>query len=266
MKVVLFCGGMGTRIREGGDTTPKPLIKIGYRPILWHLMKYYAHFGHKDFILCLGYKADEIKKYFLEYNEALSNDFILQGGSRDIQLLNRDLDDWRITFVDTGLHANIGQRLKAVEGLLKGNDTFLANYADGLTDAPLDKLVDSFQRSGKIATILCVHPSQSFHMVSLGEDDVVEKVTPIHEGGYFMNGGFFIFKREIFDYMRDGEELVQEPFGRLIKERKLAAYRYDGFWACMDTFKERQYLEELYTQGCAPWVVWNTRNHCGLSR
>lgn len=260
MKVVLFCGGLGTRIREGTDNTPKPLITIGYRPILWHLMKYYAHFGHKDFILCLGYKADEIKKYFLEYNEALSNDFILQNGGQDVQLLNRDIHDWRITFVDTGLHANIGQRLKAVEKLLEGEEMFMANYADGLTDAPLNDLLDAFQRKKKVASMLCVRPSQSFHMVSVSQNNVVEKVTPVRDGGYFMNGGFFIFKHEIFDYIRDGEELVKEPFNRLIQQKQLIAYRYDGFWACMDTFKEREYLEDLYSQACAPWVVWS--NFC----
>jgi glucose-1-phosphate cytidylyltransferase len=240
MKVVLFCGGLGTRIREGNDNTPKPLMTIGYRPILWHLMKYYAHFGHRDFILCLGYKADEIKKYFLEYNEALSNDFILQNGGQDVQLLNRDIQDWRITFVDTGLHANIGQRLKAVEKLLDGEEAFMANYADGLTDAPLNDLIDTFTSKKKVASMLCVHPSQSFHMVSLAANDVVEKVTPVRDGGYLMNGGFFIFRHEIFGYMRDGEELVQEPFNRLIRKKQLMAYRYDGFWACMDTFKESE--------------------------
>ena len=266
MKVVLFCGGLGTRIREKGGNTPKPLITIGYRPILWHLMMYYAHFGHKDFILCLGYKADAIKKYFLEYNEALSNDFILQGGGREIELLNRDIQDWRITFVDTGLQANIGQRLKAVEKLLEGEEVFMANYADGLTDAPLDEVVDTFHRKGKIANMLCVHPSQSFHVVSLTEENVVRKVTPVYEGGFFMNGGFFIFKRKIFDYIRDGEELVYEPFNRLIREKQLIAYRHDGFWACMDTFKEHQYLEDLYARHNAPWVLWDKGSNWELNR
>lgn len=259
MKVVLFCGGFGTRIRESGDKTPKPLIAIGYRPIVWHLMMYYAYYGHKDFILCLGYKADEIKKYFLEYNEAFSNDFILRAGGEKIELLNRDIDDWNITFVDTGLHANIGQRLKAVEHLLDGEETFMANYADGLTSAPLDGMIDAFERSGKIASMLCVHPSQSFHMVSLDQDSLVEAVTPVFEGNYYMNGGFFIFKHDLFNYLHDGEELVIEPFNRLIAQKQLLAYRYDEFWACMDTFKERQYLEDLYTQGKAPWVVWGKK-------
>jgi glucose-1-phosphate cytidylyltransferase len=262
MKVVLFCGGLGTRIREEGGDTPKPLITIGYRPIVWHLMMYYAHFGHKDFILCLGYKADAIKKYFLEYNEALSNDFILNGSGQSIELMKRDIQNWRITFVDTGLNSNIGQRLKSVEKLLAGEEAFLANYADGLTDAPLDKMLDHFYTYGKIASILCVRPNQSLHVVSLGKDNVVDKVTPMNDGGFLVNGGFFIFRHEIFDYLKEGEELVIKPFNRLIKEEQLIAYRHDGFWACMDTFKERQYLEQLYAGGQAPWMVWQTRQ-CG---
>lgn len=259
MKVVLFCGGFGTRIRGEEGNTPKPLVTIGYRPILWHLMMYYAHFGYKEFILCLGYRADAIKKYFLEYNEALSNDFILNSCGMNIELLNRDIDDWRITFVDTGLHSNIGQRLKLVEYLLGGEEVFMANYADGLTDAPLDKLVESFNASGKIASMLCVRPNLSLHMVTLDEGNIVEKVSPVSDGGMLVVGGFFIFRREIFNYIREGEELVIEPFNRLIKERQLISQRHDGFWACMDTFKERQYLEELYSKGNAPWMVWQTR-------
>jgi glucose-1-phosphate cytidylyltransferase len=256
MKVVLFCGGMGTRIREKGSNIPKPLVNIGYRPILWHLMMYYAHYGHKDFILCLGYKANEIKKYFLEYNEAFSNDFILNGKGNKIELLNKDIDDWKITFVDTGLQANIGQRLVAVKKYLKGEQMFMANYADGLTDAPLDKMIDNFNQKGKIASMLSVRPSQSFHVVSINGNSEVESVKPIYDSGHYMNGGFFIFKQEVFDYIKDGEELVYEPFERLIAKRQLLAYRHEQFWACMDTFKERQYLEDLYSQGKAPWVVW----------
>jgi glucose-1-phosphate cytidylyltransferase len=247
---------MGTRIREEGSNIPKPLVTIGYRPILWHLMKYYAHYGHKDFILCLGYKADEIKKYFLEYNEAYSNDFVLNGEGGQVKLLNKDIDDWKITFVDTGLHANIGERLVAVKDFLKGEKYFMANYADGLTDAPLDKVADNFSKKNKIGSMLSVRPSQSFHVVSLDEDSDVESVRPIYDSGYYMNGGFFIFKQELFDYIKDGEELVYEPFERLISEKQLVAYRHEGFWACMDTFKERQYLEDLYSQGKAPWIVW----------
>src|SRR6478609_5593576 len=148
MKVVLFCGGLGTRLREYSDTIPKPMVNIGHRPILWHVMKYYAHYGHKDFILCLGYKADVIKKYFLEYDECVSNDFVLSGGGKNLQLLSSDIHDWNITFVDTGLTSNIGQRLKAVQRQLEGEEMFLANYTDGLSDVPLPAVIESFRESG----------------------------------------------------------------------------------------------------------------------
>src|SRR6204780_4848586 len=165
MKVVLFCGGLGLRIRDHEDI-PKPMVQIGYRPVLWHVMKYYAHFGHKDFILCLGYRADAIKKYFLDYNECASNDFVLSAGGRKVELFNSDIHDWRITFADTGVNTNIGQRLKAVEKYLEGEDAFLANYSDGLTDLTLPDQSENFQKSDKIASFLCVLPNLSYHVVS----------------------------------------------------------------------------------------------------
>src|SRR5690242_16309505 len=146
MKVILFCGGLGMRMREYSEVVPKPLVPIGYRPILWYVMKYYAHFGHKDFILCLGHKADAIKKYFLEYDECVTNDFVLSAGGKNLELLNRDIDDWNITFVDTGLLSNIGQRLKAVQKHLQHEEMFLANYTDGLSDAPLPSVIQSFKQ------------------------------------------------------------------------------------------------------------------------
>src|SRR6476619_7371153 len=152
MKVVLFCGGQGIRMREFSETIPKPMVNIGYRPILWHIMKYYAHYGHKDFILCLGHGADFIKNYFLNYNECISNDFILSGGGKKLQLFSSDIDDWNITFADTGMSSNIGQRLRAVEKYLDGEEMFLANYSDGLTDLPLDLQMDHFKREGKVGS------------------------------------------------------------------------------------------------------------------
>lgn len=257
MKVVLFCGGLGMRLREYSDAIPKPMIPIGYRPILWHVMKYYAHFGHKDFILCLGYRADLIKQYFLTYDECVSNDFVLSDGGRRLQLLSRDIDDWRITFVDTGIAANIGQRLKAVEPFLAGEELFFANYADGLTDLPLPIYLDYFTRRDKIASFLCVRPPHSFHVVRR-DGDLVADIQHASRSGLEMNGGYFIFRRQIFDYLEDGEELVEEPFQRLIAQRQLLAYRYDGFWACMDTFKDKQLLDELHQRGAPPWEVWRT--------
>lgn len=256
MKVVLFCGGQGTRLRDYSEAIPKPLVPIGYRPIIWHLMKYYAHYGHRDFILCLGHKADAIKDYFLNYNEALSNDFVLSEGCKTLELLNHDLRDWRITFVDTGLHSNIGQRLKAVEKYLDGEEIFLANYSDGLTDVHLPTYIENFQCQDKVASFLAVPPSYSFHLVDQRHDQTVERIYSIHDSGFMMNGGFFIFKQAIFRYLRPGEELVLEPFQRLIQEKQLISFPHKGFWACMDTFKEKQNLDEIYAKGEAPWQVW----------
>jgi glucose-1-phosphate cytidylyltransferase len=256
MKVVLFCGGLGTRLRDNSGEIPKPMVKIGYRPILWHVMKYYAHFGHKDFILCLGYRADAIKEFFLNYNECVSNDFTMTNGGRDIALKQSDIADWSITCIDTGLNSNIGQRLKAVEEYLKDEEYFLANYADGVSDLPLPDMIACFKKSGKIGSFLCVKPSQSFSVVSLAEENRVEKIKFVRDTELTINGGFFVFRNEIFQYMKDGEELVAEPFQRLINENKLMGYRYDKFWYCMDTFKEERELNDMYERGCAPWVVW----------
>jgi glucose-1-phosphate cytidylyltransferase len=258
VKVVLFCGGLGLRLREAGETLPKPMVHIGYRPILWHVMKYYAHFGHKDFILCLGHRGDAIKSYFLNYNECVSNDFVLTGAGQTPELFHRDIDDWRITFVDTGLNANIGQRLKAVEKHLAGEDEFLANYSDGLTDLPLPDQLDDFHRHGKIGTFVCIRPNLSYHVVSLCDGSIVTGIEDMNQSSIRINGGYFIFRKDIFRYIRAGEELVHEPFRRLVQERQLMAYPYDGFWAAMDTFKDKQHLEDLYAGGAAPWEVWKT--------
>lgn len=257
MKVVLFCGGLGLRIRDA-DAIPKPMVQIGNRPILWHVMKYYAHFGHKDFILCLGYGAEVIKNYFLNYKEWASNDFILSAGGKEVELLNCDIHDWRITFADTGINSNIGQRLKAVEKYVGFEEQFLANYTDGLTDLALPEQLNHFQCNDKIASFLCVRPNLSYHLVSLqqGNGNLVTGIHAINNGDLRINGGFFIFKKQIFEYMRDKEELVIEPFQRLLADQKLIGYPYDGFWASMDTFKDKQQLESLCAGGAAPWEVW----------
>jgi glucose-1-phosphate cytidylyltransferase len=258
MKVVLFCGGLGTRLRDYSEKIPKPLVPLGYRPILWHVMKYYAHFGHTDFILCLGYKGDAIKEYFLNYDECLSNDFVLSNGARSVELLRKDIEDWRITFVDTGISSNIGERLKAVEPFLEGEEMFLANYSDGLSDFQLPDLIEESRRTKAVATFLSVRPNYSFHFVSRAPDGTVLGVDNVIAANAWINGGYFVFRHDIFDYMRKGEELVEQPFQRLIEERKLMAHDYDGFWRCVDTFKDLQALEQLYSQGKAPWEVWHT--------
>ncbi len=257
MKVVIFCGGLGLRLREYSDAIPKPMVPIGQRPILWHNMRYYAHFGHKDFVLCLGYRADVIKDYFLHYNEALSNDFILSGDGK-MDLLGTDIQDWRIAFVDTGRNALIGQRLRAVQRHIGSDEMFLASYGDNLTDAPLDRLVDDFRGREKIAAFLSVPPTHSFHVVTLRPDGIVTGIEHVAASGLRINGGFFIFRREIFDYIRPGEELVEEPFQRLISEGQLIAYPYEGFWAPMDTLKDLQTLQALEEGGRPPWAVWRT--------
>jgi glucose-1-phosphate cytidylyltransferase len=256
MKVVIFCGGLGMRLRETADDIPKPMVPIGSRPILWHLMKYYAHYGHKDFILCLGYKADAIKKFFLNYEETSSNDFVLSNGGRDIELMNRDISDWRITFADTGVNSNIGQRLMAVRNYLRGEEMFLANYADGLTDMDLPSVVEQFKAGGKVANFVSVRPNLTFHAVCSGPDGEVREIKPVMETDLRVNGGYFLFRREIFDYMRPGEELVIEPFERLIAANQILTHQHDGFTASMDTFKDKQGLDELYSKGKAPWEVW----------
>jgi glucose-1-phosphate cytidylyltransferase len=256
MKVVLFCGGSGMRLRGYADDVPKPMVQIGTRPILWHLMKYYSHFGHKDFILCLGYKGNCIKDYFLHYDESVSNDFVWSKGGKTLHYLNRDIDDWTITFVETGSNANVGERLRAVEPHLDKEEIFLANYGDGLSDVPLPAMVDAFQQSSAIASLLLVQPTATFDLVHAGPDGNVSGICPLSGSDIWINGGFFVMRKEMFRYMKPGEELVREPFQRLIQAQALLAYKYNGFWQCMDTFKDKERLEELH-QGAAPWKVWN---------
>jgi glucose-1-phosphate cytidylyltransferase len=257
MKVVLFCGGLGLRMLEASARIPKPMVPIGNRPVLWHVMKYFAHYGHRDFILCLGHKSEVIKEFFLNYNEALSNDFVLEGTHGKIELLSSDAHDWRITFVDTGLRATVGQRLKAVERHLEGEEIFLANYGDVLTDAPLPQMVDAFVASGKIASFLCVRPTYTFHVVKVDDDPpLLRDIQDVTKSDVWINGGYFAFRRSIFDYIRPGEDLVFEPFQRLIAEEQVIAYRYEGFFAPMDTLKDKHNLEALLESGQAPWMVW----------
>ena len=256
MKVVLFCGGAGMRLRGYADDVPKPMVQIGNRPILWHLMKYYSHFGHKDFILCLGYLGNVIKNYFLNYDEAVSNNFVWSKGGKDVQYLNRDIDDWTITFVETGATSNIGERLKAVEPYLQGEKMFLANYGDGLSDVPLPAMIDRFRKTGAVASMLLVQPTASFDLVSVSEQGHVSDIRALTQTDVWINGGFFVMRDEIFNHMEPGEELIREPFQRLISKQALLAYKYTGFWQCMDTFKDKQRLDEM-NQETAPWKVWD---------
>jgi glucose-1-phosphate cytidylyltransferase len=258
MKVVLFCGGLGTRIREYSENIPKPLVPIGHQPVLWHVMQYYSQYGHQDFILCLGYKANVIREYFLEGRPSAYGDCIVSDFGRKVETLGEAPPNWRVALVDTGVWRNIGERLVAVKHLLGDEDIFLANYSDGLTDAPLPEMIEAFRQSGKIGCFIAIHPQFTFHLAELDRDGSVHRFRSSAQSDIWINGGYFIFRKEIFNYIRDGEELVLEPFNRLIAEKQLLAYRHEGFWRAMDTLRDRQVLEEMVERGEMPW---RPRNH-----
>ncbi len=254
MKTVLFCGGQGMRIREYSEAVPKPMIPIGTQPILWHLMSYYAGYGHKDFVLCLGYKAGVIKDFFLSGRPQTFSDCVVSGFGRNVEILGDTREDWRIALMDTGISRNIGGRLMAVRNQVENEDMFLANYSDGLSDVDLDRMITTFRMSNKVACFLAVRPTMSMHLINISNDGRTTSFLNAKQANLWINGGFFIFRPEIFDYMRPGEELVGEPFTRLIAEDKLLAYRHEGFWCPMDTLRDRNHLEELVDRGAMPWL------------
>jgi len=256
MKVVLFCGGMGMRMRADNQSLPKPMMTIGTRPVLWHVMRYYAHFGHNEFILCLGYGAQAVKEYFLDYRETASNDFRLLKGGRDIEMLGTDISDWTITFIDTGIDTAIGERLRRVRPYLDEDEMFLANYGDVLTDAPMNHLIAEFADSDCVAQFLAVSPQDSFHVVDVTGDGHVTGIQPVADLSMYINGGYFVLRQGIFDYLEEGDDLVMNGCVRAAADRKLRAIRYPGFWAPMDTLKERTALEQLYRSGVSPWALW----------
>ncbi|CAN3126954.1 glucose-1-phosphate cytidylyltransferase [Mycobacterium sp. smrl_JER01] len=259
MKVVLFCGGYGMRMRNGSDDTiPKPMQMIGPRPLIWHVMRYYAHFGHTEFVLCLGYGAEHIKNYFLTYQESVSNDFVIRGGK--VELLQTDISDWSITFVDTGAESPIGERLRRVRQFVEGDEYFLANYADVLTDAPMNDIIDEVKASGAAASMLIVPPQSSFHCVDIdgdaGGSALISGITPVSRLPIWENGGFFVLSSRMLDLLTENCDLVEDVCGRLAAEGKLYGYRHLGFWKPADTFKERAELDEGYRNGSRPWALW----------
>jgi glucose-1-phosphate cytidylyltransferase len=256
MKVVIFCGGLGLRMRTQIDSAPKPMMAVGDRPVLWHIMRYYAHFGHTEFILCLGYGAASVKQYFLGYDETRSNDFVLSKGGRDVELIGSDISEWRISFIDTGIETSIGERLRRVRHLLDDDEVFLANYGDVLTDAPMDRIVDDFLASDDVASLLAVPPQASFHVVRVDDRSRVNDVVQVATLPMWINGGYFVLRQGVFDVLHRDEDLVEDAFVRLARAGKLAAVRYHGFWAPMDTLKERSALEALDRSGRAPWKLW----------
>jgi glucose-1-phosphate cytidylyltransferase len=258
MKVVLFCGGLGMRMRADNQSLPKPMMPVGTRPVLWHVMRYYAHFGHTEFILCLGYGAEAVKDYFLSYRETASNDFRLRKGGEEIEMLGSDISDWTITFIDTGVDTAIGERLRRVRPYLEDDDVFLANYGDVLTDAPMNDLVQEFLGTDAVGQFLAVSPQDSFHVVGIAGDGLVTGIQPVAELSMYINGGYFVLRQGIFDYLNEGEDLVMDACVRASAAGKMRATRYDGFWAPMDTLKERTALEQLYRSGASPWALWRT--------
>jgi glucose-1-phosphate cytidylyltransferase len=255
MKVVIFCGGLGMRLRESSESIPKPMVPLGYRPILWHVMRYYAHFGHKDFILCLGYGAHHIKDFFLNYDETASNDFVLHEGG--VELLGSDIKDWTITFVHTGLESPIGERLRRVRRYVEDEEMFLANYADVLTDAPLNAMIERFKASNMVGGLLAVPPQSAFHCVNLGEGDEISSISTLQEMPLWENGGYLMFRPEVFEHLEEDCDLIGDVCAPLAKQGQMMAIRHRGFWHPADTVKERTALEAAYQSGTRPWMLWD---------
>ena len=258
MKVVLFCGGLGMRMRDGTSNAPKPMARGGERPLLWHVMRYYAHFGHTEFVLCLGYGASVVKDFFLTYDETRSNDFVIENGARDVELFSTDISDWRITLVDTGLNSPIGERLRRVRRFVDGDEMFMANYADVLTNVPLPDMIERFEASDAVASLLAVPPQSSHHVVDIGDNGLITQVTPMRDLRQWENGGYFLLRPGIFDMLNEGEDLVEDAImRRLVPQSKVLAYPYKGYWSPADTVKERAQLEEMYHRGNCPWMIWD---------
>ncbi|MBN2518227.1 MAG: glucose-1-phosphate cytidylyltransferase [Candidatus Altiarchaeota archaeon] len=255
MKVLILCGGAGTRLKEQTEFMPKPLVEIGGMPILWHIMKIYSHYGYKDFVLCLGYKGSMIKDYFMNF-EWMANDFTLDLSSKKERTIHEpnNLEDWRVTFADTGLETNTGGRIKRVEKYVDG-DTFLCTYGDGLADIDIGKLLAHHKKMGKAATLTAIHPTSRFGVIET-KDGIVNsfKEKPRLDG--LINGGFFVFNKKVFDYLDDDSVLEQEPLKNIAKDRQLSVFEHNGFWGCMDTFKDANDLNRLWESGNPPWRVW----------
>ena len=258
MKVVLFCGGLGTRLREYSSAIPKPMVPVGPYPILWHVMEYYRHYGLNEFVLCLGYKAEVIEGYFSQHERGIDRGNVTQSHPHFRTPPPRP-HGARITFVDTGLQRSIGERLWAVRDHVADDDIFLANYSDGLTDAPLDLMIEYFKAQNKVAMFLAVRPNFSYHLVEFDANDLVTEFRTSQQSEIWINGGFFLFRPEFFNYMREGEELVEQPFHRLLEAKQLIAYKHRGFWASMDTLKDKMILEHMVEQGRTPWLPWIAR-------
>ncbi len=258
MKVVILCGGMGTRLREETEFRPKPMIEIGTKPILWHIMKIYAQYGYTDFILCLGYKGWMIKEYFLNY-EAMNNDFTIQlGSSNKIHFhSNHEENNWTITLADTGLTAITGARVKRIEKYIN-DDEFMLTYGDGVADIDINRLVEFHHRHGKIGTITGVRPPSRFGELLVDNSRVVEFSEKPRVSHGYINGGFFVFNRSIFNYLSSDDSctLEREPLERLSRDGELMIHPHTGFWQCLDTYRDLRLLHGLWNSGKVPWKIW----------
>lgn len=260
MKTVILCGGFGTRIRGVTEELPKPMIPIGRLPMLWHLMKYYARFGHKDFVLCLGYKGQYIKEFFLNYEAYTRDCTVTLGASRSIEFGGDEEEtDWRVTMADTGHDTMTGGRIRKVRQYLGDDEHFFLTYGDGLSNIDLDALLAFHKSHGRILTVTGVRPPGRFGELMADSEGVVTEFNekPQAAGGR-ISGGFFVCRRELFDYLDDRDDLVfeQEPMRLLVRDRQLAVYEHDDFWQCMDTHRDWQLLNSLSEAGRAPWMIW----------
>ena len=252
MKVVILAGGFGTRLSENTESIPKPMVTVGGKPILWHIMKTYAHFEHKDFYLALGYKAEVIKEYFLNYR-SLNADFTVDLASGNIESHQIDDTDWNVTLVNTGLETMTGGRIKRLKSFI-GNEPFLLTYGDGVADINLDDLVKFHKSHGKMVTMTAVRPAARFGDLDFDGDRVAsfQEKPQLHEG--WINGGFFVCEPSVFDFIdNDAQMFEREPLERILDAGELMAYKHNGFWHCMDTKRDRDLLESMWSQG-APWV------------
>lgn len=256
MKTVILCGGLGTRLAEETGLRPKPMVGVGGHPILWHILNIYGHHHHKDFVLALGYKGEVIKEYFLNYY-SLDSDLRLDLSSGSVEHIRQSRRDWRLELVDTGAESMTGGRLHRLEPLLKSEGTFMLTYGDGLCDIDIDRLIAFHRAHGKIATVTAVRPPARFGGMLFDGDRVVEFLEKPQTGEGWINGGFFVFEPQIFDYL-NGDDTVLEgsPLENLARDGQLMAYRHEGFWQCMDTVRDRQLLESLWTSSRAPWKKW----------
>jgi len=255
MKVVILAGGFGTRLVEETEVKPKALVEVGDRPILWHVLRHFAHFGHEEFFIALGYKAEAIKRYFLDYNN-LSGSMTLDLASGNVEVHNRECDKWVLHLYDTGLHTLTGGRVKRLKEHL-GNETFMVTYCDGVSDLDLNELLRFHRKQGRLATVTAVRPPSRFGGLMFDGDRVKEFTEKPQIGEGWINGGFVVCEPGVFDFI-DGDETSLEAhvLERLAAQGQLAAYRHEHFWQCMDTMRDRKLLESLWKGGDAPWKVW----------